>query len=144
MLRRNTPCITSQEKGLIVPLYKVIVIPHLIYSIHTCRPYCRKGIGILNRIQRRTTKLITGLRYFRYEERLKECGLTTLGTQRCGEGGGQIEVCKTSCCVYSLTRVDLDCDYLHTPCIYIYIYIYVILYTRSIRSTAKLDNWKQQ
>ena len=23
------------------------------------------------------------------------------------------------CCVYSLTRVDLDFDYLHTPCIYI-------------------------
>ena len=50
----------------------------------------------------------------------------------------------TTCCVYSLTRVDLDCDYLHTPCIYIYIYIYVILYTRSIRSTAKLEHWKQQ
>ena len=28
-----------------------------------------------------------------------------------------------SCCVYSLTRVDLDCDYLHTPCIYIGLYM---------------------
>ena len=75
-----------------MPLYKVIVIPHLVYSIQTCRPYCRKGIGILDKIQRRTTKLITGLRDFRYEERLKECGLTTLGTHRWG--GGHIEVCK--------------------------------------------------
>ena len=36
----------------------------------------------------------------------------------------------TSCCVYSLMRVDLGCDYLHTPCacIYIYIYIYIYMY----------------
>ena len=61
----------SLEKGLIVPLYKVIVIPHLVYTTQTCRPYCRKGIyiGILDKILSRTTKLITGLRDFRYEER---------------------------------------------------------------------------
>ena len=29
----------------------------------------------------------------------------------------------TSCCVYSLMRVDLDCGYLHTPCIYTCIYM---------------------
>ena len=37
---------------------------------------------MLEKIQRRATKLIPGLRDFRYEERLKECGLTTLETQR--------------------------------------------------------------
>ena len=45
----------------------------------------------------------------------------------------------SQCSLFS-SRDDLDCDYLHTPCIY----IYVILYTRSIRSTAKLEHWKQQ
>ena len=30
--------------------------------------------------------------------------------------------CFTSRCVYSLTRVDLDCDYLHTPCLYMLYY----------------------
>ena len=37
---------------------------------------------MLETIQRRATKLIPGLRDLRYEERLNECGLTTLETLR--------------------------------------------------------------
>ena len=47
---------------------------------------------MLEKIPRRATKLITGLRDLRYEERLKECGLTTLETRRLR--GDQIEVFK--------------------------------------------------
>ena len=47
---------------------------------------------MLEKIQRRATKLIPGLRDLRYEERLKKCGLTTLETQRLR--GDQIEVFK--------------------------------------------------
>ena len=47
---------------------------------------------MLEKIQRRATKLIPGLRDLRYEERLKECGLTTLATRRLR--GDQIEVFK--------------------------------------------------
>ena len=89
MIRRN---ITYKEKSLIVPLYKPIVRPHLEYCIQAWSPYLRKDIDMLENIQRRATKLIPGLRDLRYEERLKECGLTTLETRRLR--GDQIEVFK--------------------------------------------------
>ena len=79
MIRRN---ITYKEKSLIVPLYKAIVRPHLEYCIQAWRPYLRKDIDMLEKIQRRATKLIPGLRDLRYEEPLKERGLTTLETRR--------------------------------------------------------------
>ena len=89
MIRRN---ITYKEKSLIVPLYKAIVRPHLEYCIQAWSPYLRKDIDMLEKIQRRATKLIPGLRDLTYEERLKECGLTTLETRRLR--GDQIEVFK--------------------------------------------------
>ena len=55
-------------------------------------PYLRTDIDMLEQIQRRATKLIPGLRDLRYEEQLKECGLTTIETRRLR--GDQIEVFK--------------------------------------------------
>ena len=86
MIRRN---ITYKEKRLIVPLYKAIVRPHLEYCIQAWNPHHRKYIDMLEKIQRRATKLIPGLRDLRYEERLKECGLTTLETRRLRGGSNR-------------------------------------------------------
>ena len=47
---------------------------------------------MLEKIQRRATKLILALIDLRYEERLKECGQTTIETRRLR--GDQIEVFK--------------------------------------------------
>ena len=52
MIRRN---ITYKVNSLIVALYKAIARPHLEYCIHTCTPYLRKNIDILEKIQRRGT-----------------------------------------------------------------------------------------
>ena len=89
LIRRN---ITFNGKKLIIPLYKAIVRPHLEYCIQAWRPYHKKDIDTLERIQRRATNMIPELRDLSYEERLKECGLTTLETRRLR--GDQIEVFK--------------------------------------------------
>ena len=86
LIRRT---ITNKEKQLIVPLYKAIVRPHLEYCIQARRPYRKKDIDKLERIQRRATKMIPELKDLSYESRLLECGLTTLETRRLR--GDQIE-----------------------------------------------------
>ena len=50
------------------------------YCIQAWSPYLRKDIDMLEKMGE--PKLIPGLRDLRYEERLKECGLTTLETRR--------------------------------------------------------------
>ena len=40
-----------KEKQLIVPLYKAMVIPHLEYCIQAWKPYRKKDIDKLERIQ---------------------------------------------------------------------------------------------
>ena len=89
LIRRN---IVYKEKELIIPLYKTIVRPHLEYCIQAWRPYRKNNIDMLERVQRRATKMIPKLRNISYEMRLKECGLTTLETRRLR--GDQIEVFK--------------------------------------------------
>ena len=89
LIRRN---ITYKERKLIIPLNKAIVRLRLDYCIPALRPYRKKDIDTLERIQRRETKMIPELRDLSYEERLKECGLTTLQTRRLK--GDQIGVFK--------------------------------------------------
>ena len=79
LIRRN---IVYKEKELIIPLYKTIVRPHLEYCIQAWRLFRKKDIDILERVQRRSPKMIQKLRNISYEMRLKECGLTTLETRR--------------------------------------------------------------
>ena len=55
LIRRN---IVYKEKELIIPLYKPIVRPHLEYCIQAWRPYRKKDIDMLERVQRRATKII--------------------------------------------------------------------------------------
>ena len=57
---------------------KAIARSHLEYCIQAWRPYRKKDIDTLERIQRRATKMIPELSDLSYEKRLKECGLTTL------------------------------------------------------------------
>ena len=89
LIRRNK---TYKDNKLIIPLYKAIVRPHFEYCIQAWRPYRKKDIDTLERIERRAPKIIPELRDLSYEERLTKCGLTTLETRRLT--GNQIEVFK--------------------------------------------------
>ena len=79
LIRRT---ITYKEKQLIVPLYKTIIKPHLEYCIQAWRPYRKKDIDKLERIQWRATKMTPELRDLSYENRLLQCGSTTLESRR--------------------------------------------------------------
>ena len=51
------------------------------YCIQAWRPYHKKNIYKLERVQRRAIKLIPELKHLCYERRLLDCRLTTLETR---------------------------------------------------------------
>ena len=80
------------DKDVVLQLYKSLVRPHLEYSVQAWRPHLRKDIDLIERVQRRATKLISSLKDMTYENRLKLLNLTTLETRRLR--GDLIEVYK--------------------------------------------------
>ena len=84
--------IVSRDKDIITRLYKTLVRPHLEYCVQAWNPFLKKDIEILERVQRRATKMIKGCQKLSYEDRLKRCGLTTLEKRR--ERGDLIETYK--------------------------------------------------
>ena len=72
--------------------YKTLVRPKLEYCIQARRLYPKKDINVLERVQRRATRMITSCSKLNYEDRLASLGLTTLETGRLR--GDLIEVFK--------------------------------------------------
>ena len=75
LIRRKVA--NKSMEGMLI-LYKTLVRPILDYCIPVWRPYLRKDINKLERIQKRYTKMIKDCRGKNYEERLRLIGLTSL------------------------------------------------------------------
>ena len=101
MIKRTINC---KSKSIITRLYKAIVRPQLEYCVQAWRPYLKKDIEKIERVQRRATKMIADCSKLSYEERLKITGLTTLEARR--TRGDLIEVFKI---VKGFSKVD--CKY---------------------------------
>ena len=89
MIKRS---ITCKSKNIIVKLYKALVRPKLEFCVQAWRPFLKKDIVNLEKVQHRATKMIQACRGLNYEDRLIRCGLSTLEDRR--TRGDMIEVFK--------------------------------------------------
>ena len=101
-------------------LYKSLVRPHLEYGNLAWGPFNRADQKLIERVQRRATRLVEGIRHLPYPERLRSLGLPSLYYRR--RRGDMIQV-------YQVLHggVDLEPD---------------VLFTLDTRSRTRGHPWK--
>ncbi|XP_048853901.1 uncharacterized protein LOC125721830 isoform X1 [Brienomyrus brachyistius] len=82
MLGYISRCVEYKSREVMLRLYNSLVRPHLEYCVQVWSPYLKKDIVALEKVERRATKMIPGLRGMSYEERLLELNLFSLKQRR--------------------------------------------------------------
>jgi len=75
MIKRQFKIIDKEDFGII---YKTYVRPHLEYCIQAWSPKLQKDKMLFEKVQRRATRIVKGLKKLPYETRLKKLGIYSL------------------------------------------------------------------
>jgi len=79
MIKRT---ITYKDLKIMLNLYKTLVRPNVEYCVSAWSPYYKKDRELLEKVQRRFTKRIKGMKGMSYEERLQKLKLWLLEERR--------------------------------------------------------------
>ena len=104
VLGQMSRAFTYRDKLTWVRLYKQYVRPHLEYAVQAWCPWTEADINLIESVQQRAIKMVSGLKSTSYVDRLREVHLTTLVKRR--KRGDMIQVWKI---LHNKDDIDPSC-----------------------------------